>query len=136
MPALHTAQSRVRSRTLRPVTHPIRTEKEYDTAVREIDALLDHGAPKGSPEYDRLDLLSVLVEAYEATHYPEPENPTPQAMVDFMLDQKGMKRAELATVMGGRSRVSDFFAGKRRLSLPQVQQLRDLLGIPADLLIS
>ena len=135
MPALHSSPSRTRSHALRPVTHPIRTEQEYDALLTEIDTLLDHGAPKGSPEYDRLDLLSVLVEAYEAEHYPEP-TATPQEIVTFMLDQKGMSRAELATIMGGRSRVSDFFAKKRRLSLAQIQKLRDLLGIPADLLIA
>lgn len=135
MPVPHTTSVRTRGHAMRPITHPIRTEREYDAAIREIDALLDHGAPRGSPEYDRLELLSVLVEAYEAAHYPEPGAPTPQAMVDFMLEQKGLTRAALAPVMGGRSRVSDFFSGKRRLSLPQVQKLRDLLGIPADLLI-
>jgi HTH-type transcriptional regulator/antitoxin HigA len=121
---------------MRPVTHPIRTEREYEDVVTEIDRLLDHGSPQGSPEYDRLELLSVLVEAYEAEHYPEPNAPTPQATVDFMLEQKGLTRATLASIMGGRSRVSDFFAGKRRLSLLQIQKLRDRLGIPADLLIS
>ena len=52
-----------------------------------------------------------------------------------MLAQHGMTRAELAPVMGGRSRVSDFFSGKRALSLAQIAKLRDLLGIPADLLL-
>ncbi len=78
------------------MTHPIRTEKEYDAAIMEIDALLNHGAPKGSSHYDRLELLTVLVEAYEAEHYPEPENPSPQEMVTFMLEQKGMPRVALA----------------------------------------
>ena len=60
---------------------------------------------------------------------------TPQSAVEFMLDQKGMARADLAPAMGGQSRVSDFFAGRRRLSMTQVQKLRELLDIPADLLI-
>ena len=37
--------------------------------------------------------------------------------------------------MGGKARVSEFFAGRRRLSIEQVRALRDLLHIPADLLI-
>jgi HTH-type transcriptional regulator/antitoxin HigA len=60
---------------------------------------------------------------------------TPQDVVDFMLDQKGMSRADLAEVMGGRSRVSEFFSGKRELSRGQIEALRDKLGIPADLLL-
>lgn len=68
-------------------------------------------------------------------HEPEPRDVTPQEAVAFMLDQKGMTRAELADIMGGRSRVSDFFNGKRGLSTGQVKALRNLLGIPADLLL-
>lgn len=49
--------------------------------------------------------------------------------------QNEMSRADLADVMGGRSRVSDFFKGKRELSRRQIEGIRDLLGIPADLLL-
>ena len=52
-----------------------------------------------------------------------------------MLEQKGMGRADLAEIMGGRSRVSEFFNGKRELSKAQIEALRDKLGIPADLLL-
>jgi HTH-type transcriptional regulator/antitoxin HigA len=52
-----------------------------------------------------------------------------------MLEQRGMSRADLAELMGGRSRVSEFFSGKRELSKGQIATLRDVLGIPADLLM-
>lgn len=56
-------------------------------------------------------------------------------LVQFMAEQKGMSRAELAEIVGGRSRLSDFMSGKRELSKGQIQALRDKLGIPADLLL-
>jgi HTH-type transcriptional regulator/antitoxin HigA len=77
----------------------------------------------------------VLVAAYEDAHDPIDEDGTPQSVIDFMLEQRGMTRADLAAFMGGRARVSEFFSGKRRLSIPQIQRLREELGIPADLLI-
>ena len=46
-----------------------------------------------------------------------------------------MQRSDLSEVMGGRSRVSDFFNRRRELSRSQIEALRDLLGIPADLLL-
>jgi HTH-type transcriptional regulator/antitoxin HigA len=52
-----------------------------------------------------------------------------------MLEQKGMTRADLHELMGGKARVSEFFAGKRSLSVAQIRALREELGIPADLLI-
>jgi antitoxin component HigA of HigAB toxin-antitoxin module len=56
-------------------------------------------------------------------------------VVDFLLEQNDMTRAELAPLMGGRSRVSDFFNGRRQLSLGQIQKLRERFGVSADALI-
>ena len=118
-----------------PSPHVLRTEEDYQAAVAEIDRLLDLDPQAPSPEYDRLELLSVLVEDYEARHHPiDDSNLTAQDVVDFVLQQRGMTRAELAPLMGGRSRVSDFFNGKRALSRGQIDALRKHLNIPADLL--
>lgn len=117
--------------------HVLRNVREYNAAVAETDALLDLDPKRGTEEYDRLEFLSVLIQAYEDMHDPLDESgSTPQSVVAFMLEQHGMTRADLARIMGGRSRVSDFFAGKRRLSVEQVRSLRDELGVPADLLIA
>jgi HTH-type transcriptional regulator/antitoxin HigA len=118
------------------VPHVLRTVREYNTAVEEVDRLLDGNPKKGSADYDRLEFLSVLIKAYEDEHVPELRDPTPQEAVDFFLDQHGMTRAELAPLMGGRSRVSDFFKGIRTLSTTQIKALRERLGIPADLLLA
>ncbi|HEY7712091.1 MAG TPA: helix-turn-helix domain-containing protein [Candidatus Entotheonella sp.] len=115
--------------------HVLRDETEYQAAVDEIDHLLDADPEPTSEAYERLEFLSVLVQAYEDTHFPLNDLPTPQAIVDFMLEQKGLSRADLARWLGGKSRVSEFFRGIRPLSLKQVGALREHLGIPADLLI-
>lgn len=108
----------------------------FDAAVAEIDALLDDDPPPGSEGYDRLEFLSVLVQAYEDAHVPAFEQPTPQEVVDFVLEQRGLSRADLAKWLGGRSRTSEFFSGIRPLSLRQVGALKKHLGIPADVLLS
>lgn len=114
--------------------HLLRNDVEYETALGEVEALMARDLVPSSAEYDRLEFLSVLIEQYEEEEFPI-EQPTPQAMVDFMLDQRGMIRTDIADVMGGKSRVSEFFAGKRELSLNQIRALREILNIPADLLI-
>lgn len=116
--------------------HVLRNAKEYRAAVAEIDQLLDADPKRGTAEYDRLEFLSVLVEAYEDEHDPIDQSVgSPQSIVAFMLEQRDMTRADLHQAMGGKARVSEFFSGKRRLSVVQIRALRDLLGIPADLLI-
>jgi len=114
--------------------HVLRTEKEYEAAVAEIERLLDEGSEEGTEAFDRLELLSVLVEHYEEERYPM-EAVTPQEAVSFMLEQKGMTRADLEDVMGGKSRVSEFFSGKRELSKTQIEVLHRMLAIPADILL-
>ncbi|MDH3604341.1 MAG: helix-turn-helix domain-containing protein, partial [Candidatus Tectomicrobia bacterium] len=104
-------------------------------AVDEIDRLLDADPAPASEAYERLEFLSVLVQAYEDTHSPLEDLPTPQAVVAFMLEQKGLSRSDLAKWLGGKSRVSEFFRGIRPLSLRQIEALRDQLGIPSDLLV-
>jgi HTH-type transcriptional regulator/antitoxin HigA len=116
------------------ITHPIRTEAEYDAIVLEMDALFDRSPKPGSPDDERLNLLAMLVEAYDELHYPVPEG-TPQDAVLFMLDQQGLTRADLVSVLGSKSRVSEFLNGKRRLSLNQIDALRKMLKIPADVLM-
>ena len=114
--------------------HVLRSEAEYEAAIAEIHQLLDQDVEAGTEGYDRLEFLSVLVEHYEDEHYAV-GTATPQQAVLFMLEQKGMDRADLDDVMGGKSRVSEFLNGKRELSKSQVEGLRHLLGIPADVLL-
>ena len=114
--------------------HVLRTEAEYDAAIAVIERLLDEDVEPGSEGYDHLEFLSVLVEHYEDERYPMGAV-TPQQAVMFMLEQKGLDRSDLNDVMGGKSRVSEFLNGKRELSKSQVEGLRRLLGIPADVLL-
>lgn len=116
--------------------HVLRNAKEYKAAVAEIDRLLDADPKRGTDAYDRLEFLSVLVEAHENDRDPIDESGgTPQSVVAFMLEQKGMTRADLHELMGGKARVSEFFAGKRALSVAQIRALHMELGIPSDLLL-
>lgn len=111
--------------------HLIRDEAEYDAVIAEIERLLDLHPVAGSEDYERLEFFTVLAQDYEKKHYPVPPV-TPQEAVDFRLEQRGMTRADLAKPLGGKSRVSEFFSGKRKLSRRQIEALRDLLGISVE----
>ncbi len=115
--------------------HVLRNEREYDAAVAWADELTDHMPAPRSKKHEVLRFLLLLIEAYDDEHYQMGDKSTPQDVVDFMLDQKGKTRTDLADLLGGRSRVSEFYKGKRRLSIEQVRRLRNELGIPADLMI-
>ncbi|HEX6809102.1 MAG TPA: hypothetical protein VF118_14035 [Gemmatimonadaceae bacterium] len=114
--------------------HLLRNDREYEAAISSLDTLLDRGRLSREEE-ERLEFLTLLVDAYESEHYPIEHASTPETIIDFLLEQNAMRRMDLAPLLGGASRVSDFFNGKRALSLGQIRKLRDRFNISADVLV-
>ena len=112
--------------------HPIRTEKDYQEALREIELLFD--AAPNTPEYDRLDLLSTLVEAYEKVHFPI-KFPDPIEAIQYYMETRGWSLRDLELCLGNRARVSDVLSRKCSLTLEMIRKLNQELGIPAEVLI-
>ena len=111
---------------------PIRSDSDYRAALSEVECLWD--AEPGTPEGDQAEILSILIEAYEAKYHPIPA-PDPIAAILFMMEQKGLTRRDLEPAIGGRGRVSEVLNRKRPLTLPMVGALSVLLHIPADVLV-
>jgi antitoxin component HigA of HigAB toxin-antitoxin module len=49
---------------------PLHTENDYRAALAEVSALVDLDPEPGTPDGDRLEILSTLVERYETAHFP------------------------------------------------------------------
>jgi HTH-type transcriptional regulator/antitoxin HigA len=111
---------------------PIRTEADYDAALKEIDRLW--GSPYGSPEGDKLDVLVTLVEAYEEKHYPIPP-PDPIEAILHTMESQGLTRRDLEPYLGSRARVAEILNRRRALSLNMIRKLQCGLGIAADILV-
>jgi len=111
---------------------PIRTKADYRAALKEAERLWN--ARPGTRDGDHVEVLTTLIEDYEARHYPIPA-PDPIAAIEFMMQQKGVTRRDLEPVIGSRGRVSEVLTRKRPLTLPMVRRLSALLGIPAEILV-
>jgi HTH-type transcriptional regulator/antitoxin HigA len=111
---------------------PIRTEADYQAALAEIERLFD--AAPHTPEGDRLDVLTTLVEAYEEQLYPIPA-PDPIGALEYYVESRGLSRRDLEPYLGSRARVADVLNRKRPLSLEMIRRLHTGLGISADVLI-
>ena len=112
--------------------HPIKTEADYQTALKEIETLFD--ASPGSDEGDRLEVLTTLVETYEDKHYSIPE-PDPIEAIHYYMESRGLSRKELEPYIGSRARVSEILNRKRPLTLKMIRNLYTGLGISAEILI-
>jgi len=111
---------------------PIRTETLYDAALAEIDRLW--GSAEGSPAGDRLDVLLVLVESYEAKHHPIAP-PDPVEAIKFRMAQMNLKRKDLEPLIGSRACVAEVINRRRSLSLPMIRKLHRSLHIPLESLV-
>ncbi len=111
---------------------PIKTKKDYNQALERLETIFD--AKKNSKEGDELEILSILIEKYEDENFPI-GFPDPIEAIKFRMEQLGYNQADLAQVVGLKSRASEILNKKRKLSIEMIRQLHDKLKIPTDVLI-
>ena len=112
---------------------PIRTDEDHRAALETIDRLW--GAEVGSAAGDALDVLTILVEAYENTHWPI-EDRDPVDTIKAHMEATGRTQSDLAEVIRSRSRASEIIARKRPLTINMVRNLASEWHLPAALLIA
>ena len=113
---------------------PIRTARDHKAALKEIAGLMEHDPELGSPDGDRLDILSTLVQVYEQRQFPM-DLPDPVEAIKFRMDQQGLKPKDLEPMIGQLNRVYEVLNRKRPLTMRMVWRLHTELGIPAESLI-
>lgn len=111
----------------------IKTKKEHELALKAIDSLWN--AKANTPQGDKLDLLTTLVEAYEEKKF-EILPPRPIEAIKFRMEQDGLNNTDLAKILGGRNRVSEVMSKKRHLTLQMIRNLNQKFHIPAESLIA
>jgi HTH-type transcriptional regulator/antitoxin HigA len=111
----------------------LKTEEEYNQALKRLEVIFDAAAD--STEGDEADLLGILIEKYEDEHYPI-ESPDPIEAIKFRMEQMNMDNNDLAKIIGYKSRVSEIFSRKRKLSLKMIRNLHEKLKIPYESLMA
>lgn len=114
---------------------PIRNDRDHKAALAEIEKLW--GAPIGTPEGNRLDVLATLVETYEERRWPVNSRRRfdPVDVLHYAIDELGHTQSELAEIIGSRSRASEVLSRRRPLTLEMIQKITASWKIPADLLV-
>jgi HTH-type transcriptional regulator/antitoxin HigA len=114
---------------------PIRTDEDHRAALAAIEACW--GAPEGTEEGERLDVLLALVDIYEARRWPIEIDQTfdPIDVLQYAIDELGHSQAELAQLLGSRSRASEVLSRRRALTVEMIHKIGEGWKIPADLLV-
>ncbi len=113
--------------------HVIHNDEEleaYTNALFRLTAL-ENPSP---PELEAIELLTLLVERYEVTHYPIPPADA-VSVVLLLLEQQDLTQRDLIREFGSESAVSMFLAKERKLTLQQVRKLSARFKLPSEVFI-
>ena len=114
---------------------PIKTEADYDWALQEIAVYFEHEPAEGTEAAARFDVLSALIEHYERRHWSIDSPADPVDVIQFFMEQNGFTQADLARLLGSRSRASEILNRRRRLTMEQLSLLHRAWSIPAEALL-
>ncbi len=112
---------------------PIRNDEDHAAALREIERLW--GAAVGTEDGDKLDILATLIEKYEEDRWPIGDDSDPVDLLNYAIDELGHSQAELADLLGSRSRASEILNRRRPLTVEMIHKISQAWKIPADLLV-
>jgi HTH-type transcriptional regulator / antitoxin HigA len=112
---------------------PIKNDADHAAALGEIANLWSAAA--GSEDEDKLDILATLVEKYEETRWPVTDASDPIDLLHFAISDFGHTQAELADLLGSRSRASEILNRRRALTVEMIRAISEAWKIPADLLV-
>jgi HTH-type transcriptional regulator/antitoxin HigA len=111
---------------------PIQTETDYQVALADAYQLMD--AEWNTPEGEKLEILTALIENYEAKHYPMTP-PDPVAAIKFRMEQLDLDEQDLEPWLGNREQIRQILNRQQDLSVGMIRQLHRELKIPLESLI-
>jgi HTH-type transcriptional regulator/antitoxin HigA len=113
---------------------PLRSETDYDAALKAIETYFEHAPQPESAEADRFDLLALVIADYEAKHWAI-EAPDAPDLLRAEMANRGLKQADLAAILGSKARASEVLNRRRRLTLDQAWKLHTQWRLPTDALM-
>ncbi|HEU0174144.1 MAG TPA: helix-turn-helix domain-containing protein [Blastocatellia bacterium] len=114
----------------------ITNESEYDRVAALTNRLAVIPEDRITPEQERLlDLLTLLIEAYDEEHYQIPDA-APHEVIQLLMRERGLRNKDLEPALGSRGVTSEVISGKRRPSKTQIKKLAEFFGVAPAVFIS
>ena len=117
---------------LRCVWPNIHDDRELATYTEALFRLTSLENPSRA-EAEAIELLTLLVDRYEQSHYPVPKA---DAFLRFLIEKQGLAQRDLIPECGSESAVSMFLRGQRKLTVEQVRKLSARFKVPTDVFIA
>ncbi|AQX31184.1 MULTISPECIES: helix-turn-helix domain-containing protein [Bartonella] len=114
---------------------PIRTEEDYQKALEIVSTMFDNQPEMNTSEFDKMEILVLLIEAYETEHFSV-SPPHPIEAIKFRMEQMNLSAKDLVPAIGHLNRVYEILNGKRKLTLRMIKNLHQQFNIPLESLIA
>jgi HTH-type transcriptional regulator / antitoxin HigA len=105
----------------------IHDERQNQTYIRRLEELTAKKSVTRAEE-KLIELLAVLIEDFEAKHFPVPEVP-PLDIIRHMMEAHGLRQKDLVDVFGTESIASEVLHGKRELTKEHIRRLSGRFGV-------
>ena len=113
---------------------PIRSKSAYHRALHHVERLMSK-PHLCAAESEMVELLSLLIEQYEAADHPTPAC-SPAQLLDHLLEARSIAKAQLARDTGiPRSVITNVLAGRRAISKATAVKLASYFGVSLQLFI-
>ncbi len=113
--------------------HVIHSDKELEAYTETLFKLTALENPT-SDEEEAIELLTLLVQRYEAEHYSIPKA-SPVSVVRYLIKKGNLTQRSLIPEFGSESAVSMFLSGQRDLTVEQIRKLCIRFKLSADAFI-
>ena len=125
------AYGKLLARTLPRV---IETEADNERMIAELEKLDTRGRPLTREEEKLAELMTVLIQQFEAKRYPL-GHASPVEALRVLMEERGLRQRDLIPIFGASSVVSDVLKEKRSISKAHARKLAEFLHVPVSLFI-
>ena len=112
---------------------PIRTEEE-NRRMTELLLKLDEREDLSAEEEQLAEMLTILIEDFEAKRCPLPPVP-PREALKALMEERGLRHSDIWPVLGNKGVASEILNGKRSISKAQAKKLAGFFHVPVELFI-
>ena len=110
----------------------IRTKEENEAYTQVLYDLDRRSSTLTAAEKELAELLTLLIENFEAREYRLPRA-KPLGALQFLMDQHNLKQKDLVDIFGTPSIVSEVLSGKRELNKDHIKRLSRRFHVSPEL---
>ena len=118
----------------RTVPRVIESKREHERMIAELEKFDTRSRPLTAEEEKLTQLMTVLIQQFEETHYPL-GHAGPVEALRVLMEDRSLRQRDLIPVLGASSVISDILKEKRSISKTHARKLAEFFHVPVSLFI-